>query len=260
MSDSHVLSVEDLHFAYREDRPVLRGVNFSARAGKFLTILGPNGSGKTTTLKCLLRLLRATGGRIMLDGREIGEYSSRELAKLTAYVPQQSQSAFALNVGQLVMLGRTPHTGAMGFETDLDRRVVTAAMEMTRVDAFAERTLDELSGGEAQCVMIARALAQQPTMMLLDEPTSHLDVKNQLTIYRMMTRLAHDWGMAVVCVSHDVNLAGRFADEMVLMKDGRVAADGPPPEVMTRDVMQEVYDVDVELVDSGGPVPLVVAY
>jgi len=143
----------------------------------------------------------------------------------------------------------------MGFETDLDHRVVEAAMEMTDVKDFADRTLEELSGGEAQRVMVARALAQQPSVMLLDEPTSHLDIRNQLLIYKMMQRLAHDWGMAVVCVSHDVNLAARFADRLVLMREGQVAADGAGEEVICEDVLRRVYDVEVDLigVEDGGP-------
>jgi iron complex transport system ATP-binding protein len=147
----------------------------------------------------------------------------------------------------------------MGFETDMDRRVAAAAMEMTGVAAFADRTLEELSGGEAQCVMIARALAQQPQLLLLDEPTSHLDVRNQLLIHRMMVRLAHDWPMAVVCVSHDVNLIARFADELLLMRAGRVIADGPPLQVIRADLLGATYGVQVELIATGGGVPVMVA-
>lgn len=260
MSD-RVVDVRDVSFAYRPDRPVLRDVSFTASAGELLAVLGPNGSGKTTLLKCLLRLLRPAAGEILMDGRALPDHSTAELARLTAYVPQQSQSAFAFTVRQIVMLGRTPHLGALGFETDLDHRVVDAAMEMTGVAGFADRTLDELSGGEAQCVMIARAIAQQPCVMLLDEPTSHLDVRNQLAIYRMMRRLAHDWGLAVVCVSHDVNLAARFADKLVLMRDGRVAAAGPPDDVLRADVLESVYDVRVALIDDpDGDVPVFVGH
>jgi len=261
VSEQHVLRVEELCFAYPQGPPVLRDVSFSAAAGKFLAVLGRNGSGKTTLLKCLLRLLRPQSGRTLLDGRDISQYSAAQLARLSAYVPQNATSAFAFTVRQIVMLGRTPHLGVMGFETDMDHRVVAAAMEMTGVSGFADRTLDELSGGEAQCVMIARSIAQQPSMMLLDEPTSHLDVKNQLAIYRMMQRLAHDWEMAVICVSHDVNLAGRFADELVFLRDGQVTASGRPGDVIRADVLRDVYDVDIELVQlPSDAVPLVVAH
>jgi iron complex transport system ATP-binding protein len=256
----HLLQVRDLSFGYRADRPVLRGVSFSAASGRFLCLLGPNGSGKTTLLKCLLRLLRKPGGAIVLDGRPLAAYSPSALARTIAYVPQIPVSAFAFTVRQIVMLGRTPHLSSLGFETDLDARVVHSAMEMTGILPFADRTLDELSGGEAQCVMIARALAQQPQLLLLDEPTSHLDVKNQLVIYRMMVRLAHDWNMAVVCVSHDINLAVRFADELLLMRDGQVVAAGPPSTVVRADVLKTTYGVDVELIPQGDGPPIVVAH
>ena len=256
----HVLTVKDLFFAYPGGQGVLNGVSFDAGSGKLLCVLGPNGSGKTTLLKCLLRLLKPASGQIVLDGRGLREYSAAAVARLMAYVPQTPASAFAFTVRQIVMLGRTPYLGAFGFETALDHGVVDAAMEMTGIKRFADRTLSELSGGEAQCVMIARALAQQPQVLLLDEPTSHLDVKNQLTIYRMMVRLAHDWPMAAVCVSHDINLASRFADELLLMRDGRVVAGGPPREVVRADVLEATYDVKVELADVGTGVPMVVAH
>jgi iron complex transport system ATP-binding protein len=257
---AHILQVQGLSFAYRPDRPaVLSDVSFSAQMGTLLVVLGPNGSGKTTLLRCLLRLLRIRAGEIILDGRAIRSYSPEQLARLMAYVPQIPQSAFAFTVAQIVMLGRTPHLGALGFETDLDRRVSRSAMEMTGTLEFADRALEELSGGEAQRVMIARAIAQQPQVLLLDEPTSHLDLKNQLAIYRMMVRLAHDWPMAVVCVSHDINMAGRFADELLLMRRGAVAAHGPPASVLRSDVLASVYEVEVQLLAGPDGLPLVIA-
>jgi len=252
MSDaSHILQIRGLTFEYRPGEPVLSGVEFKAATGRLCCLLGPNGSGKTTLLRCMLGLLPTARGSVVLDGKPARKYSRRELARLMAYVPQFPQSAFAFTVGELVLLGRFSHTGLLGLAGEQDRAVARQAMIMTDTLAFAERTLAELSGGEAQRVMIARALAQQPQVMLLDEPTSHLDIKNQLSIYRMMVRLAHEWPMAVVCVSHDVNLAGRFADELVLMRDGRVVAAGPPAEVISADVLRRAYDVEVELIESG---------
>ena len=258
--DGHILQARDVHFAYRPDQPVLKGVNFLAASGKLSCILGPNGSGKTTLLRCLLRQLRIDAGEILLDSRPIESYSQRMLARMIAYVPQFPTSAFAFTVGQIVMLGRTPHLSLMGFEDDLDHRIAFAAMEMTGVANLSDRMLSELSGGEAQCVMIARAIAQQPQVLLLDEPTSHLDVKNQLLIYSMLVRVAHDWPMAVICVSHDINLASRFADELLLMREGRVVAQGPPEEVIQRETLQMTYDVDVEIVNTPRGVPVVVVH
>ena len=261
MNDApHILEARGVTYAYRPDRPVLHGVDLRAATGRLTCLLGPNGSGKTTLLRCLLGALRPTAGEVVLDGRPVGQYSHRQLARVTAYVPQFPTSAFAFSVREIVLTGRYAYTGPLGLAGKGDRAVAQQAMSMTDTRDLAGRTLDELSGGEAQRVMIARALAQQPRVLLLDEPTSHLDVRNQLVIYRMMVRLAHDWPMAVVCVSHDVNLAGRFADELVLMRDGRVVAGGPPARVVRAEVLRDVYDVEVELIDAGGDVPLVVAH
>ncbi len=157
-------------------------------------------------------------------------------------------------------MGRLSHLGALGLAGAKDLEIVRAAMEMTGTEALAGRTLDELSGGEAQRVMIARALAQQPTILLLDEPTSHLDLRHQMSVTAMLRRVAHDWPMAVVCVSHDLNVAARFGDRLVLIADGRVAADGPPGDVLRADLLRDVYGVEVDLVPrtEAGP-PLVVA-
>jgi len=256
--DGHILRAEGLAFEYVPSRPVLRDVSISASAGRLLCLLGPNGSGKTTLLRCLLGMLRPSAGRVLLDDRPLDAYSRRELAKLTAYVPQFPQSAFAFTVRELVLTGRYAHAALTGLPGRQDLAVARQAMLMTDTLDLAGRTLSELSGGEAQRVMIARALAQQPAVMLLDEPTSHLDLRNQLVIHRMMQRLARDWGMAVVCVSHDVNLAGRFADELVLMRDGQVLAVGAVGEVFRADVLSETYGVEVELIDlPGQAMPLV---
>ena len=257
---THVLAAREVAFAYHRDRPVLRGVSLQAEAGKLLSILGPNGSGKTTLLRCLLGRLKPSGGEILLDGRALARHSPRSLARLMAYVPQTPQSAFDFSAGEIVLMGRLAHTGMLGLAGRRDVEVARAAMDMTGTSALADRTLEELSGGEVQRVMIARALAQQPRVMLLDEPTSHLDLKNQLMIYRMMQRLARDWSMAVICVSHDVNIAAAFADELVLMRDGGIRASGKAVDVINVKTLSEVYDVTVELVavpDSA--IPIVIA-
>jgi len=247
-----------LGFAYRPGKPVLADVALRAEAGQLLAVLGPNGSGKTTLLRCLLGHVTPAAGTIRLDGRPLGDYGPKALARRLAYVPQVAASAFDFTVTELVLMGRFAHTGLLGLAGAHDRAVAHQAMIMTETTEFASRTLAELSGGEAQRVMIARALAQQPAVMLLDEPTSQLDIRHQLMIYAMMRRLAHDWPMAVVCVSHDVNLAARFADRFVLMRGGRVAAAGGAEQVIRDDVLERVYDVGVDLIDVGdGAAPLV---
>jgi iron complex transport system ATP-binding protein len=255
-AETHVLEARQVEFEYRLGVPVLRKVSFTAKAGRFLCILGPNGSGKTTLLRCLLGRLRPSGGGIVLDGKALKSYSPAGLARLMAYVPQIPSAAFAFTVQELVLMGRFAHTGLLGLAGRQDLAIAHQAMVMTDTFRFADRSLEELSGGEAQRVMIARALAQQPQVALLDEPTSHLDIKNQLTIYQMMGRLAHDWGMAVVCVSHDINLASRFADGLMLMRDGQVLAQGTPDEVVHEEILSKAYDVPIELIvaPDGGTV------
>lgn len=257
---TRVLRAEAVTFAYEGGRNVLCGVDLSAGAGKLLCLLGPNGSGKTTLLRCMLGRLRPQSGSILLDGRALARHSARSLARLMGYVAQSPSAAFAFTVQEIVLMGRFAHTGLLGMAGQKDLDVARQAMIMTETLDFAARTLDELSGGEAQRVMIARALAQQPSVLLLDEPTSHLDIRNQLLIYGMMQRLAHDWEMAVVCVSHDVNLAGRFADELVLMREGKVLASGKPQEVIRQEILAQVYDVRVDLVSvPGEDVPMALA-
>jgi len=251
----HILQGTDVVFGYRADSPVLRGVSMTGSAGRLTCLLGPNGSGKTTLLRCLLNQLRPQRGEVLLDGVRVAKYAPSELGTLMAYVPQFPTSAFAFTVRELVLMGRFCHTGVLGLAGPKDLAVADEAMKMTQTLALADRILDELSGGESQRVMIARALAQQPSVMLLDEPTSHLDIRNQLMIYRMLQRLAHDWPMAVVCVSHDLNLAARFAEELVLMRDGKVIAAGPPRDVVRRDVLERTYDVGIELIDTGDQRP-----
>ena len=259
MSESTcAIEAAGLGFEYRPGTPVLTDVALRAEAGELLCVLGPNGSGKTTLLRCLLGQLCPGAGTITLGNRDLARYSPKALARQLAYVPQLAVSAFDFTVTELVLMGRFAHTGVLGLPSPGDHAVVRQAMIMTETVEFASRTLGELSGGEAQRVMIARALAQQPGVMLLDEPTSLLDIRNQLMIYEMMRRLAHDWPMAVVCVSHDVNLAARFADRLVLIRDGLVAAAGTSEQVIREDVLERVYDVAVDLIPAGdGAAPLV---
>ncbi len=254
------ISARGLAFAYRPVEPVLRGIDLDARAGELVCILGPNGGGKTTLLRCLLGLAAPTAGTVSLDGRPLAGLRPRERARRLAYVPQTPASAFAFTAREIVLMGRLSHLGSLGLAGAKDLEIVRAAMEMTGTAGLEGRTLDELSGGEAQRVMIARALAQQPTILLLDEPTSHLDLRHQMSVTSMLRRVAHDWPMAVLCVSHDLNVAARFADRLVLIAGGRVAADGPPADVLRADLLRDVYGIEVDLVPRPEPgPPLVVA-
>jgi ABC-type cobalamin/Fe3+-siderophores transport system ATPase subunit len=250
------LEIRGLHFGYLPGRPVLRGVDLELPQGRVCTILGPNGSGKTTLLRCLLGQHAPTEGSIRLGGQPIEAMGPRERARQLAYVPQLPSSAFAFTVRELVAMGRYAHQGALGLASHEDRDQVQRALERTGTDAFADRTMGELSGGEAQCVMIARALAQQPRVMLLDEPTSHLDLRNQLLIVRLVRQLTREQGMAALVVGHDINLAARHSDTLALFHEGRVAATGRPTEVLQAPLLRATYGVEVELIptDDGPPI------
>lgn len=259
MSGGVMLAARGLGFGYRPGVRVLDGVDLEARTGSLTCVLGPNGGGKTTLLRCLLGLLKPQAGTVELDGRALDALRPRERARRMAYVPQTPVSAFAFSARDIVLMGRLAHLGVLGLAGQQDLEIVRAALRMTGVEALAGRTLDELSGGEAQCVMIARALAQQPSVLLLDEPTSHLDLRNQSAIFDMLRRVAHEWPMAVVCVAHDLNLAARHADALAFIAGGRVRAAGAPADVLRQDLVESVYGVSVEFVPRPGGLPLVAA-
>lgn len=248
MEKTAILDVAGLTFGYRKNEAVLRDVSFTVEQGRFLCILGPNGSGKTTLFRCLLRSLRPQAGQIRLWGRDLRLYTAKALARLVGYVPQFPESTFAFTVRELVLMGRYAYTGALGLASREDAAVADAMMARTGTTEFAQRCLHELSGGQAQRVMIARALAQEPKLLLLDEPTSHLDMGHQLKIYELLRELAHESGMTVICVSHDVNLAGQFADELLLMDQGIIAGKGACAAILTKEVLEKMYQVEVEFI------------
>jgi iron complex transport system ATP-binding protein len=245
--DVNMIEVRDLEFAYAGGPPVLCGLTMAAARGRLVCLLGPNGSGKSTLLRVMVGLVAPAAGEVRLAGRPLADYGPRELARQVAYVPQETLAAAGFLVLETVLMGRSPHTGALGFETPADWAAAREALRMTGAEAFADRSLDELSGGERQRVIIARALAQQPAVMLLDEPTSLLDIKHQHAIYGLLRRLVAEKGLTVLCVSHDLSLAAAYADELVLISRGRVAAAGTPAEVIRPEVLAPVYETAVEV-------------
>ena len=245
-----LLEARDLFFEYEQGVNILAGVNLQAQVGKFKCLLGANGSGKTTLLRCLLGLLKTEPGMVKIDSQNLSRFSHRQLARLVAYVPQQPTFTNEMRAIDVVLTGRFAYTGLMGFATEDDLKVATLAMQMTESEQFAQRPVTELSGGEAQRVMIARALAQQPAFLLLDEPTSHLDLKHQISIYRMLSRVAKDWPMGVICVSHDVNLASHNADQLVFMKAGQIISQGSPGETLNAENLEKCFGIEVELLKN----------
>ncbi len=224
-----------------DDRPVLDDVSFDVEAGRFFIIIGPNGSGKTTLLKLLAALLPLKKGQIEILSRGIKQYTARDLARCMAYVPQKVPVEFPFSVTQVVLMGRAPHLGLLGFEGQADYEMARRAMAITGVDHLAHRRMDQLSGGEQQRVFIARAICQQPQILLLDEPTAALDLSHQVRLMDLMERLKNEQGVTVAMVSHDLNLAAMYADRLLLLSKGKVVRLGTPGQVLDFALLEQVY-------------------
>lgn len=224
---------------------VLENVTFSISSGEFVGLLGPNGSGKTTLLKAISRTLRPKVGAVYLNETEIYSMRSREVAKNIAVVPQSLNLSFEFTALDIVLLGRHPHINRFKFESERDLAIAKWAMELTNTWHLAERQINELSGGERQRVMIARALAQEPKVLLLDEPTTHLDINNQLEIMDLLRGLCVRDKLVVLAVFHDFNLAARYCDYAILLRNGKIVSIGSVDEVLTSENIKEVFQVDV---------------
>jgi iron complex transport system ATP-binding protein len=250
------LTVEAVSFGYRPGTSVLRGVSLTVRTGEFLSLVGPNGSGKTTLLRLLDRIFVPQSGRILLGGRPLGEYARVALARRIAFVPQESGVLFPFTVKELVLMGRSPHARGTLFANKHDLEVVDEVMSLTDIGHLAGQPVTALSGGERQRVIIARALAQEPAVILLDEPNAHLDLSHQLAAFALLRRMNTGRGLTVVSVSHDLNLAATFSDRVAVLVGGRLTAVGAPRDVLTSSLIREAFQTHV-LVDphpvGGGP-------
>jgi len=247
-----ILDVQGVTFSYRS-RSVLRGVTFRVDDGELLVILGPNGVGKTTALKCINSILRPDRGAILLDELDVLRSRLGEIARSMSYVAQRVEPA-RLTAFDAVLMGRKPHLRGRASERDL--KIVDAALKRLHLSGLALRYIDEMSGGELQKVAIARALVQEPKLLLLDEPTSSLDLKNQIEILSLIRRVVAEHHVAAIMTMHDLNTALRFAHKFLLLKDGTVYAAGPVEE-MRADLIEAVYGVPVELHQHRGR-PLVI--
>ena len=245
------LSLEHLHFSYRR-HAVLRDINLHIGLGEIVSLVGPNGAGKSTLLKCVNNILRASQGTIHLNGKPLQHFSLRQLAHLVAYVPQHTDAGSALSVFDMILLGRAPH---IGYRVSADdRRIVMEVIERLDLHDLAFRMFGELSGGERQKVLLARALAQKSKLLLLDEPTSNLDLKNQLETMRILHKVVKEEGLSALVAIHELNLAARFSDRLVMLKRGQIYADGHWEDSLTPENIHSVYDVKTRvLLDNGIP-------
>jgi len=240
------LQVQQVYFSYL-DGLVLHNINLSVKAGEMVGLLGPNGSGKTTLIKLASGVLKPDQGEIKLGGSSLNQMSRKSIARSIAVVPQQFNIPFAFTTAEVVMLGRTPFLRAFAEESKIDKQLVSSALELVGISELKERRFDELSGGERQNVILAMALAQQPKLLLLDEPTVHLDITHQVEILELVRRLNVERGLTVIAAMHDLNLASLYFDRLVLLKEGRVSADGTPTQVLTEARIREVFSASVKV-------------
>jgi iron complex transport system ATP-binding protein len=233
------------------NKPVLQQINLSLEQGEWLTLLGANGSGKSTLLKLISRILPPQQGRVLLDGVAIHTQPAREVAQKLAILPQQPTLPEGLTVRQLVSLGRTPHQSWWQWElTPNDRAIVESAMARTQLAAFVDRPVEQLSGGERQRAFLALALAQNPQVLLLDEPTTFLDIRYQLELLELLKQLNQQQNLALITVLHDINLAARYSDRLALLYRGQIWDIGTPKEVLTSENLVRVFGVDVAIVET----------
>ncbi|MBU5675294.1 ABC transporter ATP-binding protein [Alkaliphilus sp. MSJ-5] len=226
------------------DRSIIRDLSIKIPEGKITTIIGPNGCGKSTLLKTMGRIHKQKRGIVYLNGKDIHSLSTKEVAEKMAILPQTPKAPEGLRVRELVSYGRFPYQRGLSKETDKDRDIINWALEVTKLKGFSDRVVDNLSGGQRQRVWIAMALAQQTDLILLDEPTTYLDLTYQLEVLELLYKLNREEGSTIVMVLHDLNLASRFADYMVAIRDGEIIHSGSPEEVMNKDILKETFSID----------------
>ena len=242
------ISAKDIHLSYGA-KEILKGVDIHSENGEFVGLIGPNGSGKSTLLKCIYRILKPNAGQVFLDEEELRAMSIKESARKMGVVAQHNYYNFEFTVREVVMMGRAPHKKALERDNAEDYEIVEEALKTVGMEEFAQRSFSTLSGGEQQRVILARALAQQTPCLILDEPTNHLDITHQLQLMRIVKNLS----ATVISAIHDLNIAAMFCDRIYALKEGRIIARGTPREVLTKDFIRQVYQVDAEITkDSSG--------
>ncbi|WP_230535183.1 ABC transporter ATP-binding protein [Streptomyces albidoflavus] len=258
MTTEHALTAEELTLGYA-DRTVIDSLDLAVEPGRITVIVGANACGKSTLLRSMSRLLAPRAGRVLLDGRQVHRFPAKELARTMGLLPQSPLAPEGITVSDLVGRGRHPHQGVFSRWSREDDAAVASALEATRTEKLAERAVDELSGGQRQRVWIAMALAQQTDLLLLDEPTTFLDVSHQVEVLDLLTDLNATRGTTIVMVLHDLNLAARYADHLIALADGRLHAQGAPSEVLTEETVRAVFGLESRIIEdpvSGRPLML----
>ncbi len=256
---SAIFQVHELSFRYSQSTArVLKNLNASIPSGSITCILGPNGSGKSTLLHILLGLLKPEKGQVLLKGQPYRNYTRRAFSQLVGFVPQDEHVTFELDVLQYTLLGRAPYLGLLSLPQEADRAMAWQALETVGLEHLAHRQVPGLSGGEKQLATIARALAQDPKVLLLDEPTSHLDLANARRILGVLHSLRRQ-GRTVVCTTHDPNAAAAIADQVLLLHTGQIIAQGPTHEVISSELLSATYDIPVEVIQVSDR-PIVLCY
>lgn len=237
---SSALAVHNVSYGYGTTL-ILKNISFNVPKGSFYIIIGPNGSGKTTLMRLMAGSRKFKKGVVEIMDRHCGQYSRPELARTLAFVPQNISDDFSFTVREVVLMGRSPHQGVLGLERKEDGKIIRQAMAFTGIEHLAHRKIDQLSGGERQRVFIARAICQEPRVILLDEPTAALDLAHQVRIMDLMEQLKNEKGVTVIMVSHDINLAAMYGDCLLLLKEGRIVSQGPAEEVLTFETLEKAY-------------------
>lgn len=249
--DSVALALSEVSAGYGE-KTILRSISFSVTAGSLLGIIGPNGAGKTTLLRVLGGALPFSAGTLLIHGKDVRSFRRRELAQLVGFVPQTLDVPVAFTVSEFVAMGRTPYVSGWSRLSDEDDAAIRKAMEMTDVLGLESRLVDELSAGEKQRAVVAMALAQDPQILLLDEPTAHLDIQHAWTLMALIVKLNREHGVTVVLSSHDLNLAAEFCSHLLLMEEGRTVTHGAPAEVLDAERLSRVYEHPLEILKMEG--------
>ena len=241
------LTIKNVSFSYASVR-ALDKISIEIDEGKIVSLVGPNGAGKSTLLKCIDRILRPQKGVIFLDGKEVSRINSKELARMMGYVPQSTIEVFPFTVFDIVLMGRRPHIGWRVNEKDVE--IVAQTLKFMGIEELGARYFDELSGGEKQKVAIARAIAQEPKILLLDEPTSNLDIRHQLEVMVIIRKLVQERGISAIMAIHDLNLASRFSDRLVMFKNHQVFTIGKPELVLNPENIRETYGVEAQVTNG----------